>query len=103
HVTGLDGDTKVTSGGVQRLSITFADGRDGAVIRSGEAGRDALAGLGLTPGYIGPKSSDLKTFGLNLPKTLNLRDPEAVKTANESLLAAVKVLRDAYKSLSPDS
>lgn len=103
YTTGMDGDTKVTAGGVQRLSIVFADGREGAVIRSGEAGRDALAGLGLTPGYIGPKSSDLKTFGLNLPKTLNLRDPEAVKTANESLLAAVKVLRDAYKSLSPDS
>jgi hypothetical protein len=103
HVTGLDGDTKITAGGVQRLSITYADGRDGAVLRAGEAGRDALAGLGLTPGYIGPSTSDLKTFGLDLPKTLSLKDAEAAKAATSTLQLAIKALRDAYKALDPDS
>lgn len=103
HVTGLDGDTKITAGGVQRLSITFADGREGAVLRAGEAGRDALAGLGLTPGYIGPSSGDLKTFGLDLPKTLSLKDAEAAKAAASTIQLAVKALRDAYKALDPDN
>lgn len=103
YATGMDGDAKVTSGGVQRLSIAFADGRDGAVLRAGEAGRDALAALGLTPGYIGPKSSDLKTFGLDLPTTLNLRDADAVKRANDKLGAAIVTLRSAYRSLAPKS
>ncbi|WP_313102245.1 transcriptional regulator [Brevundimonas sp.] len=103
HVTGLDGDTKITAGGVQRLSITYADGREGAVLRAGEAGRDALAGLGLTPGYIGPSTSDLKTFGLDLPKTLSLKDAEAAKAATSTLQLAIKALRDAYKALDPDS
>ncbi|MNX68813.1 hypothetical protein D3C86_1000110 [compost metagenome] len=102
-VTGLDGDTKITAGGVQRLQITYADGREGAVLRAGEAGRDALAGLGLTPGYIGPSSGDLKTFGLDLPKTLSLKDAEAAKAATSTIQLAVKALRDAYKALDPDS
>ena len=103
HVTGLDGDTKITAGGVQRLSIAFTNGREGAVLRAGEAGRDALSGLGLTPGYIGPSSSDLKTFGLDLPKTLSLKDAEAAKTATSTIQLAVKALRDAYKALDPDN
>jgi len=103
YTTGLDGDAKVTAGGVQRLSIAYADGRDGAVLRAGEAGRDALAALGLTPGYIGPSSSDLKTFGLDLPKTMNLRDADAVKRANDKLAAAIVTLRSAYRALAPKS
>ncbi|WP_312145291.1 transcriptional regulator [Brevundimonas sp.] len=103
HVTGMDGDTRITAGGVQRLSIAFTNGREGAVLRAGEAGRDALAGLGLTPGYIGPSSSDLKTFGLDLPKTLSLKDAEAAKAATSTIQLAVKALRDAYKALDPDS
>ncbi|MFC5371535.1 transcriptional regulator [Brevundimonas faecalis] len=103
HVTGLDGDTKITAGGVQRLSITYADGREGAVLRAGEAGRDALAGLGLTPGYIGPSKSELKTFGVDLPKSLSLKDAEAAKAATSTIQLAIKALRDAYKALDPDS
>lgn len=103
YTTGMDGDTKVTAGGVQRLSIAFADGRAGATLRAGEAGRDALAGLGLTPGYIGPKSDDLKTFGLDLPKSLNLRDAAAVKNAHDKLGTALVTLRAAYRALLPES
>jgi len=103
YMTGMDGDTKVTAGGVQRLSIAFTDGRGGATLRAGEAGRDALAGLGLTPGYIGPKSDDLKTFGLDLPKSLNLRDAAAVKNAHDKLGTALVTLRAAYRALLPES
>ncbi|MNR41683.1 hypothetical protein D3C85_1601010 [compost metagenome] len=99
----MDGDTKVTAGGVQRLSIAFTDGREGAVLRAGEAGRDALAGLGLSPGYIGPKSDELKTFGLDLPKSLNLRDAAAVKNAHDKLGTALVTLRAAYRALLPES
>ena len=103
YTTGMNGEAKVTAGGVQRLSIAYADGRDGAVLQAGEAGRDALAALGLTPGYIGPSSSDLKTFGLDLPKTLSLRDADAVKRSNEKLRAAMVTLQSAYRSLAPKS
>lgn len=103
YTTGMDGDTKVTAGGVQRLSIAFTDGREGAVLRAGEAGRDALAGLGLSPGYIGPKSDELKTFGLDLPKSLNLRDAAAVKNAHDKLGTALVTLRAAYRALLPES
>ena len=73
------------------------------MLRAGEAGRDALAGLGLMPGYIGPSTSELKTFGLDLPKTLSLKDAEAAKAATSTLQLAIKALRDAYKALDPDS
>ncbi|WP_262422682.1 hypothetical protein [Brevundimonas denitrificans] len=49
EVTGKDGETALTMGGLQRLSISARDGREGAILKSGAAGRDALAGLGLSP------------------------------------------------------
>lgn len=94
------------SGGFQRLSITARDGKTGAVLTAGEPGRDALAGLGLTPGYVGPAGSgdgDVKTFGLNLSRTLNLADPASVKAAGEALQGALKAVRDAYRALAPQS
>lgn len=103
YVTGMDGDTRVTSGGVQRLSITGADGRGGAVLIPGEAGRDALAGLGLSPGFIGKTADEKKTFGLNLPATLNLSSTDAIATAKDQLQQAIKVIRDAYRALSPEA
>jgi hypothetical protein len=89
--------------GVQRLSIVARDGEVGAVLTSGEPGRDALAGLGLSQGYIGATSGDdiTRSFGLNLSNTLNLGDPEAVKAAGEKLQAAMKAVRDAYRALAP--
>ena len=58
---------------VQRLQIVAADNKEGAVISAGAVGKDALAALGLSPGFVG-KTSDktAKTYGLNLPNTLNL-------------------------------
>lgn len=104
YVTGMDGDTRVTSGGVQRLSITNADGRAGAVLIPGEAGRDALAGLGLTPGFIGKTADDKKkTFGVNLSPLLNLSTPEAVAKAKDQVQLAIKAMRDAYRALSPEA
>ena len=102
-VTGKTGETTTTTGGFQRLSITARDGKAGGVITSGETGRDALAGLGLSPGYIGSSIGDdvIKTFGLALPSNLTLADAASVKTAGEKLQAAMKAVRDAYRSLDP--
>ena len=91
--------------GLQRLTITARDGAKGAVLTSGETGRDALAGLGLSQGYIGRTTGDdvTKTFGLGLPTNLTLNDAAAVKTAGEKIQAAMKAIRDAYRGLSPAS
>lgn len=102
YITGVDGDTRLTSGGVQRLSITAADGREGAVLMPGEGGRDALAALGLTPGFIGKTETELKTFGMNLPSTLNLNNAANITEAKEQVQLAIKVLRDAYRSMAPE-
>lgn len=102
-VTGKDGETVTTTGGFQRLSIVARDGQTGAVLTSGEPGRDALAGLGLSSGYIGATSGEktIKTFGLDLPNSLNLNSADAIKAAGEKLQAAMKSIRDAYRSLNP--
>lgn len=91
--------------GFQRLSIVARDGVTGAVISSGETGRDALAGLGLSAGYVGQTTGDkiTRTFGLGLPTGLNLSTAEAVKTAGEKLQAAMKAVRDAYRALAPET
>lgn len=102
-VTGRDGEVNTTTGGLQRLSITARDGKEGAILTSGETGRDALLGLGLSSGYIGLASADksIKTFGLGLPTNLTLTGADARKTASEKLLAALSVVRDAYRGLAP--
>jgi hypothetical protein len=104
-VTGKDGETTTTTGGFQRLSITAKDGVTGAVLTSGETGRDALLGLGLSPGFIGQASGDdvTRTFGLNLPTGLTLNDAAAVKNAGEKIQAAMKAIRDAYRALAPEN
>ena len=104
-VTGKDGETTTTTGGFQRLSITAKDGKVGAVLTSGETGRDALAGLGLSTGFIGMASPTddkaVRTFGLDLPNSLNLSDAASIKTASERIQASLKSIRDAYRSLAP--
>jgi len=92
--------------GLQRLSIAANSARDGAVLVAGEPGRDALAGLGLSPGLIGPApgKGDPKAFGLNLSRTLSLGpDAETAKAAKGQIDAAMKAIRDAYRSLSPQT
>jgi len=89
--------------GVQRLSIMARDGREGAVLVSGEPGRDALAGLGLSAGFIGPTATEdgPRTFGLDLPQALSLLTKDARTASGERLQAAMKSVRDAYRSLAP--
>ncbi|WP_374275041.1 transcriptional regulator [Brevundimonas sp.] len=109
YVTGTeaDGETRTTAGGWQRLSISARSGRDeGATLSAGPGGRDALAGLGVSPGYIGPTSSeddDIKTYGLDLPATLSLSTAETIKAAGERIQAAMKAIRDAYRALAPET
>lgn len=90
--------------GVQRLSITSRDGATGATLLAGETGRDALASLGLSAGYVGPSGVDgqTRTFGLDLPRSLALTDAASLKTAGERLQAAMKAVRDAYRALAPE-
>ncbi|WP_395943189.1 transcriptional regulator [Brevundimonas sp.] len=91
---------------VQRLQITTAANKEGAIISSGAVGKDALAGLGLTPGFVGPTTPDKnapKTFGLNLSNALNLNDAAGIKAANEALAQAMTAVRSAYKALAPST
>lgn len=105
HVTGVeaDGETRATAGGWQRLSISARDDRGGATVSAGPAGRDALAGLGLSPGHLRPTTgkNDLKTFGLDLPAHLKLGSAEAAKATSERLQAAMTAVRAAYRELAP--
>lgn len=89
---------------VQRLQIVAADNKPGAVISAGAAGKDALAALGLSPGFVG-KTADksVKTYGLNLPNTLNLSDPAHIKAAIDALAQAMTAVRSAYRSLGPQT
>jgi hypothetical protein len=88
---------------MQRLSIVPRDGRAGAILTSGETGRDALAALGLSPGIVSPtsKAGGPKTFAMALPTTLSLTGTDQIKSSVEALRAAVRVVRDAYKALAP--
>ncbi len=97
----LGGVVGSTGGLMQRLSITTKDGRVGAVLSSGEPGRDALAGLGLSPGIVAPKSGtgDIKTFAMALPQTLSLSGSEKVKSTIAALNSAMSVIRSAYRGL----
>ncbi len=102
-VTGKDGETTTTTGGAQKLSIMAASGRTGAVFTSGETGRDALLGLGLSPGFVGMAGSDesVKTFGMGLPSNLTLDSAAAITAAGEKIQNAMKAIRDAYRGLAP--
>jgi hypothetical protein len=62
-----------------------------------------LAGLGLSQGYIGATSGEgtIRTFGLNLSRSLTLNDATAIKTSGERVQAAMKAVRDAYRALAP--
>jgi hypothetical protein len=105
ETSGAGADLSAVAAGLQRLSITARDGKAGAVLHAGEAGRDALAALGLSPGFIGAAAGDdgLKTFGLDLPRGLALTDAESRKTAGARLQGAMKAVRDAYRALAPES
>lgn len=101
-VTGTTGQTAMAAA-MQSLSIAPRDGETGAVLTSGESGRDALAGLGLPSGYIGASGvgDAVRTFGLNLPRTLTLQDKASVKAAGEALQSAMTAVRSAYRELAP--
>ncbi|MFN7109834.1 MAG: transcriptional regulator, partial [Brevundimonas sp.] len=90
----------------QRLQISTAANREGAIISAGAVGKDALAALGLTPGFVSPVKPDKdapKTFGLNLSSMLNLNDPASIKAANDGIAQAMTAIRSAYKSLAPST
>ena len=74
------------------------------VISAGAVGKDALAALGLSPGFVGNAADkSIKTFGLNLANTLNLNDPASIKAAIDALAQAMTAVRSAYRSLGPQT
>jgi len=85
------------------LAVVIMVGATGAMLTAGETGRDALAGLGLSQGYIGATTGEdiIRTFGLNLTGGMNLGSAEAIKASGEKLQAAMKAVRDAYRALDP--
>lgn len=101
----LGGSVGPTGGLLQRLSITTKNGRVGAVLSRGEPGRDALAGLGLSPGIVAPRSGtgDIKTFAMALPQTLSISGTEQIKSTIAALNSAMSVVRSAYRGLAPAS
>ena len=90
---------------VQQLKLEPRSDRDSAVITAGPAGKDALAGLGLSQGFIGKTSTtdEVATYGLNLAGTLNLNGADAIKAAQDALSAAMTSVKSAYRSLAPET
>lgn len=93
----------LSDGRLQRLSITSNTGRAGAVLSSGEPGRDALAALGLSPGIVAPRSDKdpIKTFALALPASLSLAGSDRIKSTVQILTAAMAAVRSAYRAMAP--
>lgn len=103
-VAGKGAGVSTSTGGFQYLSITTRSGRDGAILNSGEVGRDALAGLGLSPGLVSTgKNEDVNTFGLNLPRVMSIATEADRKAANERIAGAIGALRKAYAALDPQA
>lgn len=105
EATGQGDAPRAVLAGQQKLTITARDGSAGAVLNVGEAGRDALAGLGLSPGFIGPTTgkTDLKAFGLNLAGGLGVGSADAAKEALSRVQMAMSAVRSAYRALAPKS
>lgn len=88
----------------QRLSITTAANREGATLSAGAVGKDALAGLGLSPGFIGRTvDGETETYGLNLSNKLNLTDAASIKVAIDALANAMTAVRSAYRGMAPET
>jgi len=99
------GQVAALAGGVQTLSILARDPKSGAILTPGETGRDALAGLGLLPGYVGSRTVEggKSTFGLDLASNLNLNGESSISNAREKLTAALRTIRNAYAALDPEA
>lgn len=96
-----DANNRVLAGGGQYLTITNADNREGALISGGETGRDALAGLGISAGFIGKGDDKRKTVGIELPPSLNLSSADAALRARDYVQSALRAVREAYRAMSP--
>lgn len=103
--TDVAGQVAAMAGGVQKLTILARDPKQGAILTPGETGRDALAGLGLSPGYVGSRTVEggRSTFGLDLAANLNLNTETSIATAREKLTTALRTIRNAYAALDPQA
>lgn len=99
------GQADAMAGGVQKLTMVARDPERGSILTPGENGRDALAGLGLSPGYVGARTvqGGKSTFGLDLAANLNLGSEASIATAREKLTTALRTIRNAYAALDPEA
>ena len=100
---GASGRAQVVSeNGVERLKITPRDGQ-AVRIDAGREGRDALGGLGLTPGIISTTDGGrggVKTYGLGIiAADLKLDSKENIARAKAEISAAISIVRQAYETL----
>lgn len=100
---GASGRAQVVSeNGVERLKITPRGGQ-AVRIDAGGGGRDALGGLGLTPGIISTTDGGrggVKTYGLGvIAADLKLDSKENIARAKAEISAAISIVRQAYDTM----
>ena len=92
----------VRENGAERIKITPQGGK-AVRVDAGREGRDALGGLGLSPGVIASNvqaRGALKTYGLGLiAADLRLDSKANVARTKAELSAAVSIVRQAYENL----
>lgn len=110
---GLEGRAKVVrSPEGERLRIT-ATGDAAIDLISGPPGRDALGGLGLSPGRLLPglgqtgedgasAAASERVFGLGLEPGLRLTNPADAEYARTVLGKTLSTIRSAYRALTRD-
>ncbi|PZQ55991.1 MAG: transcriptional regulator, partial [Phenylobacterium zucineum] len=99
----VDVEVKKISGKPQdQLVITPAHGGSALEFLSGPAGKDALAGMGLSPGLVietddeARAAQDAKPMGLEVDATLTLSSASAIAEAVSSLQSAMSNVRAVY-------
>jgi hypothetical protein len=105
----------ILSAGVASLQLSasagdklkiVASGTNRIELRAGPAGKNALAGLGLTEGVVTPavavskKSKAKPSYGLGLSSTLSLADKASRKAAVDAFGVALATVQLAFKELS---
>ncbi len=100
RVIGASGRARVLKqDGAERIEVTAANGK-ALRLEAGPPGRDALAGLGLSPGVIARSAPGMKAFGLGLINAdLKLDDKASIAKTKAELSAAVSIVRQAYEAL----
>ncbi len=99
--------TTVTVKGETQLKIAASNNSTTVQLIPGAVGKDALSGLGLTPGVLNQNAGQVSTashkatvtLGLNLLPTMNLNSPTSITAAQTALALASAKIQNAYQTL----